>query len=58
MGLLGSSGVVALCEQGVERPSDIDGVLYVSFTENWQVKLAQEMQAARIDRDLNKALAP
>ena len=57
MGLLGRSGVVALCEQGVERPSDIDGVLYVSFAENWQVKLAQEMQAAGIDLDLNKALA-
>ena len=27
MGLLGRSGVVALCEEGVERPSDIDGVL-------------------------------
>lgn len=57
IGLLGRSGVVALCEEEVERPSDIDGVLYVSFAENWQVKLAQEMQAAEIDVDLNRALA-
>jgi len=56
IGLLGRTGVVALCEEGVERPSDIDGVLYVSFSENWQLKLAQEMQAAGIDLDLNKAL--
>ncbi|MDA8359278.1 MAG: nucleotide-binding protein [Actinomycetota bacterium] len=56
IGLLGRSGVVALCEEGVEKPSDIEGVLYVSFAENWQLKLAQEMQAAGIDLDLNKAL--
>ena len=55
--LLGRRGVVALCEEGVERPSDIDGVLYVSFAENWQVKLAQEMQAAEIGVDLNRAFA-
>jgi len=58
MGLLGRSGVVALCEEGVERPSDIDGVLYVSFAEDWQLKLAQEMKAAKINLDLNKSLTP
>ncbi len=58
MGLLGRSGVVALCEEGVERPSDIDGVLYLSFAEDWQLKLAQEMKAAKINLDLNKSLTP
>jgi predicted nucleotide-binding protein len=57
MGLLGRSGIVALCEEDVERPSDIDGVVYVSFAEDWQLKLAKEMQTAEIDLDLNKALA-
>ncbi len=58
MGLLGRSGVVAPCEEGVERPSDIDGVLYLSFAEDWQLKLAQEMKAAKINLDLNKSLTP
>ena len=56
LGLLGRSGVVALCEEGVETPSDIDGVLHVSFAENWQIKLANEMTAAEIELDLNKAI--
>lgn len=57
-GRLGRDHVVALYEQGVERPSDLDGLLYVSFSENWQLKLAQDMLAAGIDLDLNKALSP
>lgn len=58
IGLLGREHVVALHEHGVELPSDVEGVLYVSLEENWQLKLAQEMQAAGIALDLNKALKP
>jgi predicted nucleotide-binding protein len=57
-GRLGRDHVVALYEQSVELPSDLDGLLYVSFSDSWQVKLAQEMLAAGIDLDLNKALSP
>lgn len=55
MGSLGRSRVVALYEQGVEIPSDIDGVLYVPLAGDWQMQLGKEMKAAEIDVDLNKA---
>jgi predicted nucleotide-binding protein len=56
MAHLGRARVVALCEEGVERPSDIDGVLYIQLAGGWQLQLAQEMKAASIDVDLNKVL--
>jgi predicted nucleotide-binding protein len=46
---LGRSHVVALLEKGVERPSDIDGVLYKRFDGNWHTELAKEIRAAGID---------
>lgn len=55
MGSLGRSRVVALCEEDVERPSDIDGLLYVPLAGEWKLQLAREMRAASIDVDLGKA---
>ena len=57
MGALGRGHVVALYEEGVELPSDLSGVLYVSFAKDWKMQLAQEMKAARIDIDLNRDLS-
>jgi predicted nucleotide-binding protein len=51
---LGRSRVVALYEEGVELPSDIGGVLYVSFAGQWMADLATELRAADIDTDMGK----
>lgn len=52
---LGRGRVVALCEGDVEKPSDIDGVLYKLLAGNWKYELVKEMRAAGIDLDANRA---
>ena len=49
---LGRANVVALVEEGVERPSDIDGVMYVALKDNWHTELAKEIRAAAINFEL------
>ena len=39
---LGRDHVVALHETGVEIPSDLAGVLYTSFTDDWKAKLKEK----------------
>jgi predicted nucleotide-binding protein len=46
VGLLGRSKVAALVAGEVERPSDVDGVLYVPFTKGWELDIARELKAA------------
>jgi predicted nucleotide-binding protein len=55
IGRLGRKKVAALEDPGVERPSDIDGVLYVPFDagDTWRLLLAKEMKAAGLSVDLN-----
>lgn len=55
--LLGREGVCALYRDGVEIPSDYHGVVYVALDSEgaWKPKLAQELNAAGIHVDLNKA---
>jgi hypothetical protein len=54
---LGRNHVCALYVRGVEMPSDYP-VAYVEMDagEGWKLKLAQELQAAGINFDLNRAL--
>jgi len=49
-GKLGRSKVAALCENDVERPSDIDGLVYISLDsqEKWKEALKKEIEAAGI----------
>jgi predicted nucleotide-binding protein len=56
MGRLGRSHMAALYEDGVELPSDIQGVLYVPLTKDgsWQLGLAKELKKAGLDVDVNK----
>jgi predicted nucleotide-binding protein len=54
MGKLGRENVVPLVEGDIELPNDISGIVYVS--ENWEMKIAQEMQEAGYDIDFNKLL--
>jgi hypothetical protein len=55
-GKLGRHRVAVLYESGVERPSDIDGLVYIAIDEAgaWKLELAKEMRAAGIDADLNR----
>jgi hypothetical protein len=50
MGRLGRNRVCVLYKEGVEIPSDYDGVLYVPMDGNdaWRLQLANELKAAEI----------
>jgi predicted nucleotide-binding protein len=58
IGKLGRQHVRALCEEGVEIPSDYGGVLFVPLDKEgaWRLKLAREIKIAGIPIDLNKAM--
>lgn len=53
---LGREHVVALCEEGVECPGDMSGVIYIEYDKKglWQLKIAQEMKAIGLEVDANK----
>ncbi|MGO9600163.1 MAG: TIR domain-containing protein [Isosphaeraceae bacterium] len=57
IGALGPERVAAVVRGDVERPSDFDGVVYISFdTEDWRTKLGQELQEAGYKVDWNKVM--
>lgn len=58
IGKLGRSRVCALYKEGLELPSDYQGVLYVQMTADggWRLHLAKELKAAGLDVDLNMAI--
>lgn len=56
IGKLGRNAVCALHKSGVELPSDILGIVYVSADVDWRLQLANEMKAAGLDIDLNRAV--
>lgn len=45
MGLLSRSHVVVLCQDNVERPSDIGGILYIPYNNGWKLELVKELKA-------------
>jgi predicted nucleotide-binding protein len=51
IGKLGRDRVVALYEEGVELPSDYNGVEFIPFIEGWQLKLIRELRAAGFEID-------
>lgn len=57
VGKLGRDRVCALYKEGVEIPSDFQGVAFVPMDPHsaWHIQLAKEIKAAGIDIDLNKA---
>jgi predicted nucleotide-binding protein len=55
IGKLGRGKVCALHTGDVELPSDLHGVLWLSYEGDWRLKLAKEIKEADIDVDLNKA---
>jgi predicted nucleotide-binding protein len=54
MGALGRPRVAALLAPGVEQPSDIHGLLYISTAGAWELQLAKEMRDAGLPVDLNR----
>lgn len=57
IGALGPDRVAALIKGEIERPSDFDGVMYISLeAADWRVKLGQELQAAGYNIDWNKVM--
>lgn len=55
---LGRRNVCALYAEGVELPSDLNGVVYVELDRKgaWKLLLARELKAGGIEVDLNRAL--
>lgn len=53
IGKIGRQKVCALYKPGVELPSDILGVVYVSADRDWRLPLAKEMKTAGLSVDLN-----
>lgn len=56
VGKLGRNRVCALYVEGVEVPSDYEGVVFIKMKDNWKINLAKEIKAAGINVDLNKAI--
>jgi predicted nucleotide-binding protein len=57
IGTLKPERVAALVKGDIERPSDFDGVVYISLDRaDWQTKLGTELRAAGYAFDWNKAL--
>ena len=58
IGKLGRKRVCALSKGDVERPSDCDGILYVSLDneDGWKMQLLRELKAAGFSVDANQAL--
>jgi len=57
IGALGPERVAALVKGNVERPSDFDGVVYISLDDSdWQRRLGEELDAAGYGIDWNKVM--
>ncbi len=55
MGKLGRERVCPLFKGKIEKPSDIDGVIYVPMDSgDWKLKLGQEIKNAGFPVDMNK----
>ena len=56
---LGPERVAALIKGNVERPSDLDGVVYISLDRaDWMTELARELQAVGYEIDWNRVMGP
>lgn len=55
---LGRRNVCALVAEGVEMPSDMQGIVYVPLDQKgaWKMLLARELKAGDVDVDLNRVI--
>jgi predicted nucleotide-binding protein len=57
IGALGPERVAALVKGDIERPSDFDGVVYISLDDaDWHVRLGRELQAAGYKINWNQVM--
>lgn len=54
-GSLGRARVAVLHEEGIEKPTDIDGLVYIPLNHDWKILVARELNAAGIQVDLTRA---
>lgn len=52
---LNRENVAVLCEPDVERPSDIEGLVYISTADDWERLLVRELVHAGLDFDTRRA---
>lgn len=55
--MLGEGYVCALCEEGIEIPSDFSGVSFIPLAGDWGLRLARELKAAHLPVDMNDAIS-
>ena len=56
VGKLSRGHVFLLLEAGVEEPSDLEGIVYTSLSDNWKIKLFKELQDCGYKIDPNDLL--
>ena len=58
VGVLGRPHVAVLYEEGVELPSDVQGLVYIHYDSRgaWKLPLAKELKAAGISVDAEKMI--
>lgn len=58
IGKLGRGRVCALLKGGIEKPSDISGIIYKTIDDKgmWKIEVAKELDEAGYDVDMNKFL--
>jgi predicted nucleotide-binding protein len=57
IGALRAERVAALVKGAIERPSDFDGVVYISLDDGtWQTQLGRELKEAGYPIDWNKVM--
>ena len=58
MGALGRKNVLCLLQENVEKPGDIDGVVYTPLDKagSWKISLVRELQACGYSVDANNLL--
>lgn len=54
IGKLGRGKVSAIVKGELETPSDILGIVYIQYSENWKINLAKELKASGLSIDMNK----
>lgn len=57
-GILGRSRVSVLLRPGVEKPSDMDGIVYIAFSDDdaWKLELFRELEHASIHVDMARVV--
>lgn len=57
IGKLGRENVCQLVKGGVETPTDISGIVYISIDSgSWQIELAKELRSSGYSVDMNKVI--